>query len=89
MPENVVKEGFDKVLQVVQETAREQIALNEGKTMEVLVEEVNEKDGTLMAGRLSNNTLVHFPGTPDMIGTLVQVHLDEAHGFYYTGHIVE
>lgn len=88
VPEDVVKEGFDKVLQVVQETAREQIALNEGKTMEVLVEEINEKDSSLMAGRLSNNTLVHFPGTPDMIGTLVQVHLDEAHGFYYTGHIV-
>ena len=89
VPEDEVKEGFDKVLQVVQDTAREQIALNEGKTMEVLVEEVNEKDGSLMAGRLSNNTLVHFPGTPDMIGTLVQVHLDQAHGFYYTGHIVE
>lgn len=89
VPEAVVKEGFDKVLQVVQDTAREQIALNEGKTMEVLVEEINEKDSSLMAGRLSNNTLVHFPGTPDMIGTLVQVHLDEAHGFYYTGHIVD
>ncbi len=88
VPEDVVKEGFDKVLEAVQETAREQTGLLTGKVMEVLAEEVNEKDDTLIAGRLSNNTLVHFPGTPDLIGKLVMVELTEAHGFYYMGHMV-
>ena len=51
----------------------------------VLVEEKNEQDDSLVTGRMSNNTIVHFPGGEDLIGTLAEVHLDECHGFYYTG----
>ena len=89
VPEAVVHEGFDKLLKVVQETAKERAALLQGKVMEALVEEVNEQDASLMTGRLSNNMLVHFPASESLIGQLVQVSLDECHGFYYTGHIVK
>ena len=50
-------------------------------------EEKNEQDDSLVTGRMSNNTIVHFPGGEDLIGTLAEVHLDECHGFYYTGTI--
>ncbi len=89
VPEEVVREGFDKLLKVVQDTARARAALLQGKVMEALVEEVNEQDTSLMTGRLSNNMLVHFPADPSLIGRLVQVSLDTCHGFYYTGHIVD
>ena len=89
VPEDVVKEGFDKLLAVVQETARGRAALLEGQTLEALVEERNEQDDTLMTGRLSNNILVHFKGDESLLGKSVKVHLDECHGFYYTGSIVE
>lgn len=89
VPETVVKEGFDKLLKVVQDTARERAALLQGQIMETLVEEVNEQDNTLMTGRLSNNMLVHFPADRSLIGQLVTVSLDTCHGFYYTGHIVK
>ncbi len=89
VPEEVVREGFDKLLKVVQDTARERAALLQGKVMEALVEEVNEQDPSLMTGRLSNNMLVHFPASESMIGKLVNVSLDICHGFYYTGHIVD
>lgn len=89
VPEEVVREGFDKLLKVVQDTARERAALLQGKVMEALVEEVNEQDPSLMTGRLSNNMLVHFPASESMIGKLVNVSLDTCHGFYYTGHIVD
>lgn len=85
----VVKEGFDKLLRVVQNTAKDRAALLQGKVMEALVEEVNEQDASLMTGRLSNNMLVHFPASQSMIGQLVNVSLDTCHGFYYMGHIVE
>ncbi len=88
VPEEIVKEGFDKLLSVVQETARNRAARLEGQTLEALVEERNEQDDTLMTGRLSNNILVHFKGDESMLGQLVNVHLDECHGFYYTGTIV-
>ncbi len=88
VPDEVVKEGFDKLLKVVQDTAKERAKLLQGKVMEALVEEVNEQDETLVTGRLSNNMLVHFPGTASDIGTFVPVLLEECHGFYYTGHVV-
>ena len=84
-----VKEGFDRVLKTVQETAREQVARLKGQTLPALVEEVNEQDSSLLTGRLSNNTIVHFPGDPSLVGTIVDVRLEECHGFYYTGRRAE
>lgn len=86
--EDVVKTGFDKVLKAVQDTAREQAARFQGQIMEALVEEINENDSSKVTGRLSNNMLVHFPGDESLIGKLVQVSMDECHGFYYIGHMV-
>jgi tRNA-2-methylthio-N6-dimethylallyladenosine synthase len=88
VPETVVKEGFDKLLKVVQDTAKERALRLQGQVMEALVEEVNEQDDSLMTGRLSNNMLVHFPADKSYIGKLVMVSLDECHGFYYIGHII-
>lgn len=85
VPEEVVKEGFDRLLKVVQDTARERAALLQGQTLDALVEEVNEQDSSLLTGRLSNNTIVHFKGGKELIGTIIPVYLKECHGFYYLG----
>ena len=89
VPEEEVHAGFDRVLETVQETARKQVARLQGQTLTALVEEVHEQDASLVTGRLSNNTIVHFPGSADLIGQIVPVKLEECHGFYYTGHRVE
>ena len=89
VPEEVVKENFDMLLKVVQETAKEQTAKLQGRTETVLVEGVNEHDKSLLTGRMSNNTLVHFPGGKELIGEFVSVSLDECHGFYYLGKLVK
>lgn len=88
VPEEEVKKNFDKLLKVVQETARKQSEKMTGITAEVLVESVNEQDSSLVTGRLSNNTLVHFKGDESLIGTFVNVSLDECKGFYFMGHAV-
>lgn len=80
-----IKENFDRLLKVVQETARKRVGRLTGEVHSALVEEVNEHDATLVSGRLSNNTIVHFPGDKSLIGKLVDVRLKEAHGFYYIG----
>ncbi len=85
--EPVVKEGFDKVLKVVREMAREKALLLKGQTLDVLVEEVNEQDDSLLTGRLSNNTIVHFKGDKSFIGKIVPVCLKECQGFYYMGEL--
>jgi tRNA-2-methylthio-N6-dimethylallyladenosine synthase len=89
VPEEVVKERFDRLLALVQKKASELARLDTGKTGEVLVEEVNSHDASLVTGRLSNNMLVHFPGCSSMIGKIVKVVLDECKGFYYYGHQIE
>lgn len=88
VPEEIVKEGFDRLLKVVQDTARERVSLLQGRTLDALVEEVNEQDSSLLTGRLSNNTIVHFKGGKELIGTIVPVYLKECHGFYYLGELV-
>lgn len=88
VPKEVVKDNFERLLKVVQDTAKERALLLQGKVMEALVEEINEQDSSLVSGRLSNNMLVHFPGDVSDIGKFMKVSLDECHGFYYTGHVV-
>ncbi|MGN0387895.1 MAG: tRNA (N6-isopentenyl adenosine(37)-C2)-methylthiotransferase MiaB [Suilimivivens sp.] len=88
VPEETVKEGFDRLLKVVQDTARERVELLQGQTLEALVEGVNEQDDSLLTGRLSNNTIVHFKGEKELIGKIVPVYLKECHGFYYLGELV-
>ena len=71
------------------QVARKQVSKYEGMVMDALVEEMNEHENTQVTGRLSNNTIVHFPGDASLIGQIVDVQLDECHGFYYMGHRVE
>lgn len=85
VPQDVVKERFDRLLAQVQTISAEQTQKNVGKTLEVLVEEMNEQDASLVTGRLSNGSVVHFPGTKELIGKIVSVKLEEAKGFYYMG----
>ena len=83
-----MKEQFDRVLKTVQETAREQVSRYQGQIADVLVEEINENDRSMVTGRMSDNTMVHFQGDASLVGKIVNVSLDECHGFYYTGHQV-
>ena len=88
IPEDVVKDRFDRLLKEVQEISAEVCSVHEGTVQEVLVESVNDHDPSLVTGRLSNNLLVHFPGDKELIGKIVPVHLDEAKGFYYLGTVL-
>ena len=88
VPADEVQKQFNRVLEVVQETANEQAGTLTGQVLDVLVEEINEHDSSLVTGRLSNNTLVHFKGDASLIGSIVNVRLQEAKGFYYFGEIV-
>ncbi|MCI8514808.1 MAG: tRNA (N6-isopentenyl adenosine(37)-C2)-methylthiotransferase MiaB [Lachnospiraceae bacterium] len=85
IPKEVAQARFDRLLKEVQEISAEVCGKDVGKILPVLVESVDERDASLMTGRLSNNIMVHFPGNPEQIGTIVDVRLNESHGFYYMG----
>ena len=89
VPEDIVKDRFDRLLKEVQNISQEMTARFKDTVQEVLVEDVNEHNSELVTGRMSNNHLVHFPGDESLIGKIVKVHLDECKGFYYIGSKVE
>lgn len=88
IPEDVIKARFDRLLKEVQTISAEKAGALTGQTLPVLIEEKNEQDASLVTGRLSNNSVVHLPGTEDMIGKIVDVKLLECKGFYYMGECV-
>lgn len=89
VPEDVVKNRFNRLLAEVQEISVKKCSVYEGSVQTVLVETKNEHDDSFMTGRMSNNLLVHFPGDESLTGKYVDVSLDECRGFYYIGKIVK
>ena len=88
VPEEVVKDRFDRLLKRVQEISAQKAGRYTGQVVEVLVEGENEHDAALVTGRMSNNSIVHFAADASLIGSLVQVRLTECKGFYYIGEMV-
>ena len=85
LSEEVVNDRFSRLLELVRETSAEASARFAGQDKEVLVECVNDHMEGYVTGRMDNNILVHFEGSPELVGEFVNVHLDEAKGFYYMG----
>ena len=88
VPQDVAKERFNRLLALVQQEGRTRSSRFEGSVQEVLVEEESKEKG-IFTGRTEYNLLVHFPGSADLLGKYVKVSLDECHGFYYMGSLVE
>lgn len=89
VPDDVVKDRFDRLLKEVQTISSEKAKCYEGKVVPVLAEEMDDQKDGYVTGRMDNNSIVHFPGTKDMIGNIYNVKLDECRGFYYMGEIKE
>lgn len=89
IPEDVVKDRFDRLLKEVQTIASEVCAVHEGTVQTALIEGVSEHDSSMVTGRLSNNLLVHLKGSKELIGQLIPVQLTECKGFYYLGEMAE
>ena len=87
VPEDVIKDRFDRLLAEVQSIGRSKAETYTGSIQSVLVENVNSQDYSLISGRMSNNSIVHFPGDESLIGSIVDVKLTECKGFYYIGEL--
>lgn len=88
VPEDVIKDRFDRLLKTVQRISREITDERVGQVVDVLMEEVNSQSSELVTGRLSCNAVVHVKADPSCIGTIRKVKLTESKGFYYMGEFV-
>jgi tRNA-2-methylthio-N6-dimethylallyladenosine synthase len=59
-----------------------------GNTYKVLVDGVSKTDENMLSGYTESNKLVHFKGTPDLIGKIINVKINESHTYSLLGEIV-
>ncbi|WP_312070494.1 tRNA (N6-isopentenyl adenosine(37)-C2)-methylthiotransferase MiaB [Anaerotignum propionicum] len=81
--EDIIKDRFDRMLNVLNPMIHE---LNEkmvGKIVNVLVEEPSKSNKDVLTGRADNYALVHFEGSKDLIGQIVPVRIIENKTFYF------
>jgi tRNA-2-methylthio-N6-dimethylallyladenosine synthase len=86
----------DKRLQTLNDVVRKQAMAHnapfEGQTVQVLVEGPSKRNPNRLTGRTVGNQVVNFDAPTEqqasLVGQLVQVVVDEAHGFSLLGHWV-
>ena len=89
IPEEAVKNRFDRLLHEIQSISKEITDSKVGQVVDALMEEVNDHDPALITGRLSSNAVVHCRGSKEQIGKICSVKLTESKGFYFMGEILE
>ena len=89
-PHEVIQERFDRLAQLVAELAHDANQKDLGTLTEVLVEGTSKRDQTVMVGHSAKNQTVHFElpegmQAEDLIGSMVDVRVDEARTWYLKG----
>ncbi len=88
VPEAIVKERFNKILEAMDIVSLKNSEKHVGNTYELLVEEVNHKKADWVSGRLKDNHLVHIQGDESLIGTFVNVKIIGSKTYYLVGEII-
>ncbi len=87
--EEVSKERFNRLIEVVNDIANKKSLAHLGGEYKVLIEEVNEKEEGMLTGRLDNGHLIHVKGAPELVGKILDVKVTEAKTFHLIGQIQE
>lgn len=88
IPNDVKHRRFQRLLDILHPIG---LAANRkliDQELEVLVEDVSKNDPSKLNGRTRSNKLVHFNGEKDIIGTIVNVKIDNVKTFTLEGTIV-
>ena len=89
-PRDVIQERFDRLAHLIEERSYASNQPELGQTVEVLVEGTSKKDSRVLSGHSPKNQTVHFAlpdgyESRDLIGRMVDVHVDEARTWYLRG----
>lgn len=88
IPDDVKHERFQRLMDTLNEIGLEKNEKFLGKIVEVLVEDVSKNDESVLNGRTTSGKLVHFPGTKDLIGSIVNVKIRRVKTFTMEGTVV-
>lgn len=81
------KERLYRLNELVDKYAKKSNENMVGKTLKVLVDGPSNRDEEVLAGYSEENKLVHFRGSKDLIGTIVEIQIIEAKNFNLLGEI--
>ena len=85
IPENIIKDRFDRLLNVLNPIINEINNKQVGKIYDILVEDISKQDENILTGRADNNSIVHFKGKKELIGNIVKVRIVDNKTFYLIG----
>ena len=92
-PREVIQKRFDRLVDIVAQRAFEANQVDLGATVPVLIEGVSTRDKSLLSGKSPKNQTVHAPmpsgsTLQDIVGTIVNVQVEEARTWYLRGTVV-
>mgnify|MGYP001649566099 FL=1 len=88
IPHEVSTERFARMIELQNEISRERNERFVGRTMKLLATEISKTDSGNLTGRGDSPRPIHFPGTPELIGSFVNVRVDSADTFSINGTLV-
>lgn len=86
--EKVKHDRFQRLTDTLNEIGLELNQRLVGEILEVLVEEVSKNNAEVLTGRTRTNKLVHFRGNKELIGSTVNVRIENVKTFTLEGSIV-
>jgi tRNA-2-methylthio-N6-dimethylallyladenosine synthase len=89
VPAAVVAERFDRLKVVVDRSSLARHLARVGRVEEVVVEGPSKRDATVLAGRTTQNKLVHFSAPSLRAGTFADVRITAGHPHHLSGQLVE
>ena len=92
-PRELIQERFDRLVELVQASAYEQNQKELGQLVPVLVEGASKRDERMLSGKSPKNQTVHAPlpegvELGELVGTIVNVRIEEAKTWYLRGSLV-
>ncbi len=91
-PREVIQERFDRLAELVAQQAHDANQSDLHRLVSVLVEGCSKKDGGILVGHSEKNRTVHFPlpegrRAEDLVGSIVDVRVEEARTWYLRGSV--
>jgi tRNA-2-methylthio-N6-dimethylallyladenosine synthase len=87
--EKIKHERFNKLLETLYPVFYEKNLAYKGKVVKVLVDEVSKNKDDYLTGRSSSNRIIHFKGTENLIGEIVNVKITKVKTWFMEGVLTE
>jgi len=87
IPEDIKHQRFERVLAALNDGIKKKTQTYKGKTVEVLVDGISNKNPEMVSGRSSQFMTVHFTGDESLIGQIVKVKVTDPKSFSLYGEL--